>query len=120
MTDNKLKIFVSVVHAGSFTGASHLLGCSQPSISQNIQQLEAECGGPLLQRSKGSVSLTPRGERFYGYAKRILSLYEKLNAEMSSGEVIQDAVLLDLGGGSMAEVGVREGKLEISLKSANN
>ena len=120
MSDNKLKIFVTVVRTGSFTAAAHKLGCSQPSISQNILQLETEAGGQLLERSRGEVHLTPKGERFYKYAERMLALYRRLELEMNGGEVQPDDVLLDLGSGNTAEVGVRDGKIEITLKSANN
>ncbi len=119
MTDNKLRVLVTVARTGSFTEAARLLGCSQPLISQTVSGLEQQAGGPLLERSKGSVRLTPRGIRFCEYARQILSLYEKLDAEMHGGALPAENVLLDLGDGKSAEVSVHDGKLEISLKSAN-
>ena len=120
ITDGRLKVFVTLAECGSFTEAAHLLGCSQPSVSQNIAQLEDASGCRLFLRNKGSVALTPAGERFLGYARRILSLYENLSLEMSGQTMDVEALSLDLGNGSMAEISVREGKLEIGLKSTNN
>ena len=42
MTDNRLKIFVAVAETGGFTAAAHRLKLSQPAVSQNVAQLEAE------------------------------------------------------------------------------
>ena len=119
-TDNRLKIFVAVARSGSFTRAARSLGCSQPSVSQNIAQLESDAGCALFERGRGSVSLTASGKLFYSYAQRILSMYERLDMELSGKAVPQENLQLDLGGGQCAEVSVKDGKIEIGLKSANN
>ena len=118
ITDNRLKVFVTLCECRSFTAAARRLGCSQPSVSQNVAQLEAEAGCALIERGR-SISLTEAGKRFLVYAKRILGLYSRLDAEMRGEEAPQEAVSLELGDGKVAEVSVREGKLEIDLKSAN-
>jgi DNA-binding transcriptional LysR family regulator len=61
-----LEIFRAVVVAGSITKASHRIGLSQPSISQQLAKLEESLGVQLINRNRaGSVSLTPAGEFWY-------------------------------------------------------
>jgi len=46
---------------------------AQPSLSQQIQKLEAEVGQPLFDRLPRAVLLTEAGKRFQGFAQRILA-----------------------------------------------
>jgi Bacterial regulatory helix-turn-helix protein, lysR family len=46
----QLEYFVTVVNEGSFTRAAELLQVSQPGLSRQIQALERDLGGPLLER----------------------------------------------------------------------
>jgi len=73
--DNRLKIFFAVVECGSFTSAARKLGVTQPSVSQNIAELEREMGTQFFVRSKTEISLTPDGELFLGYARQIKHWY---------------------------------------------
>ena len=57
----QLEYFVTVVDEGSFTRAAELLQVSQPGLSHQIQALERELGGPLLERLPRRVRLTPAG-----------------------------------------------------------
>ena len=112
ITDNRLKIFVSLAETGSFTAAARRLGISQPAVSHCVSQLEADAGTPLLVRGKGKVSLTPAGERFLLYSRRILSLYDA----MLSGPVSPEApVELALGDGRTASISASCGKLQIDI-----
>jgi len=49
------------------------LSIVQPSLSQQIQQLEEELGFPLLRRTKRSVELTDAGKVFLSEARQILA-----------------------------------------------
>lgn len=54
MKDDRLlemRVFISVIEAGGFTAAAHLLGVSQPFVSQSIHSLERRLGVKLLHRS---------------------------------------------------------------------
>jgi DNA-binding transcriptional LysR family regulator len=65
-TFRQLEIYRAVVVAGSITRASHRIGLSQPSISQQLAKLEDSLGVQLINRNRtGSVSLTPAGEYWY-------------------------------------------------------
>src|ERR1700679_3449568 len=57
----QLEYFVTVLDEGSFTRAAELLQVSQPGLSHQIQALERQLGGPLLERLPRGGRLTPAG-----------------------------------------------------------
>jgi DNA-binding transcriptional LysR family regulator len=69
----QLEYFITVVDEGSFTGAAELLGVSQPGLSHQIQTLEQELGGPLLERLPRKVRLTPAGRTALPHARASLA-----------------------------------------------
>lgn len=68
-----LRYFVAVAEELNFTRAAARLGTAQPSLSQQIIQLEAHVGTPLLVRNKRRVRLTPAGRVYFREAKDIVS-----------------------------------------------
>ena len=69
-TFRQLEIFRAVVVSGSITKASHRIGLSQPSISQQLAKLEESLGVQLINRNRtGSISLTPAGEFWHRSAQ---------------------------------------------------
>ena len=71
MEDYRIKVFMAVCSAGSFTKAAERLGITQPAVSQNIAELEKYIGTSVFSRSGGKVSLTPQGEIFRRSAEKI-------------------------------------------------
>ena len=116
ITDNRLRIFVTLAECGSFTAAARRLNISQPAVSQCASQLEADAGAPLLVRGRGELTLTPLGERFLLYARRILSLYDSLSSELSGTPPLPDSATLTLDHSHTVIVSVIDGKLQIDLK----
>ncbi|HET9218302.1 MAG TPA: LysR substrate-binding domain-containing protein [Terriglobia bacterium] len=71
-----LKYFVAVAEELNFTRAAARLHTSQPSLSQQIRQLEAALGIALLERSRQHVALTSAGRIYLREAKDILARIE--------------------------------------------
>ena len=67
-----LRYFLAVAEAGSFSRAANRVGISQPSISQQMRDLEAGLRVTLFQRRGKRISLTPAGAIFEGHARTIL------------------------------------------------
>ena len=61
---NDVAIFVQVVRCGSFAEASRRLGVPPNTLSRRVQQLEAQLGTRLMQRSTRHLTLTSAGQVF--------------------------------------------------------
>jgi len=73
MEMHQLRYFVAVADEGHFSRAAQKVHVAQPSLSQQIQKLEAEVGQPLFDRLPRTVLLTEAGNRFRAFAQRILA-----------------------------------------------
>lgn len=76
MEIHQLRYFLAVAQTGSFTAAAKACHVSQPSLSAQVAKLEAELGGPLIERSRQGARLTKRGELFRGRAAEALRQLE--------------------------------------------
>ncbi|RJQ82261.1 LysR family transcriptional regulator [Pseudonocardiaceae bacterium YIM PH 21723] len=81
----QIEHFLSVVRAGSFTGAAQRVHIVQSALSASIRKLEAELGTQLFERTTRRVVLTEAGRAFLPSAHRIL-------AEVVSGRGAVSAV----------------------------
>ncbi len=73
MEVHQLRYFVAVVQEGGFSRAAETVRVAQPSLSQQIQKLEAEVGQPLFDRFARGVSLTEAGHKLLPFARRVLT-----------------------------------------------
>jgi LysR family hca operon transcriptional activator len=71
-----LRYFVAVSEELNFTRAAARLRTAQPSLSQQIRQLEKHIGAQLLDRNRHRVALTNAGRIFLQQARDILSRVE--------------------------------------------
>ncbi|QRN02408.1 LysR family transcriptional regulator [Legionella sp. MW5194] len=71
-----LQCFLAVAETHSFTKAALRVGRTQSAISQQIAKLEQLVEKQLITRGR-DLSLTPDGELFLGYAKRIYELHRE-------------------------------------------
>ncbi len=74
MTFRQLSIFRAVHDTGSLTGAAAELSVTQPAVSMQMKELQAELGTALFQARGRRLALTEAGEELLGYAVRILAL----------------------------------------------
>src|SRR5205823_221869 len=79
-----LRYFLAVAEAGSFSRAADRLGISQPSVSQQMRDLEAGLRVALFQRRGKRILLTPRGLIFQEHARVILRQLENFLQELNS------------------------------------
>lgn len=78
LTLKQLRYFEALAEHRHFGNAAAVCSVSQPALSVQIQQLEAELGTPLFERAARQVRLTPFGEDFATRARDILSRVEEL------------------------------------------
>lgn len=72
-----LTTFVRAAHSGTLSATAIQVGRTQSTVTMQIQRLEETLGQTLFHRSGSGVSLTGSGERFLGYAERILKLHDE-------------------------------------------
>ncbi|WP_374356146.1 LysR family transcriptional regulator [Limnohabitans sp.] len=73
-----LGFFVSLVNAGSLSGAAREQGISSAAVSRHLSLMESRLGFALLNRTTRRMSLTPEGEVYLDYARRIHDDIEEL------------------------------------------
>jgi LysR family cyn operon transcriptional activator len=78
-----LRYFLAVAEAGSFSRAADRLGISQPSVSQQMRDLEAGLRVSLFQRRGKRILLTSRGLIFQEHARAVLRQLENFLQELS-------------------------------------
>jgi LysR family nitrogen assimilation transcriptional regulator len=83
MDIRQILYFKSVADCGSFAKASERLHISQPAISIQIGQLEAELNAELLVRHARGVRLTEAGRVFLDHSRDILARLDQARAAVS-------------------------------------
>ena len=73
MEFRQLEAFVATAELKSFSQAAKYLYLSQSTVSSHIQNLEDDLGKKLLLRTTKSITLTPEGETFLAYARKIVA-----------------------------------------------
>ena len=74
---NDFYYFVQVVDRGGFTAAGRTLRVPKSTLSHRIQQLEAELGVRLLNRTSRRFGMTDAGGEFYRHAVAMLQQAEQ-------------------------------------------
>ncbi|MDR2443968.1 MAG: LysR family transcriptional regulator [Deltaproteobacteria bacterium] len=93
-----LRNFLAVAREGTISGAANLVRLSQPALSRQLMDLEAQLGKTLFMRGKRQITLTYEGMLLRRRAYEIIELVEKTRAEIrASNEEISGDVYF--GGG---------------------
>lgn len=77
MEFNQLESFLKVVKYKSFSKAAKELYLTQPTVSNNIQNLEKELKTTLLDRKSKTITLTDSGKAFYKYAVELINVRDQ-------------------------------------------
>jgi DNA-binding transcriptional LysR family regulator len=78
-----MRAFVRVVETGTFTRAAELLEVPKPTLTKQIQQLEAHLRAKLLNRTTRRVTVTMDGAAYYERAQRLLSELDELDSSLT-------------------------------------
>lgn len=99
MNFSNIQTFLSVARYGSISAAASILYISQPAVSARLQQLEEALGVTLIERKKGtkSVSLTAQGKAFIPLAERWVTLYEETSGFAQQQQLTPLRVVCSLG-----------------------
>jgi len=77
-----LKLFVTVVEAGSITAGAERVHLAVAAASTRIRNMELELGTPLLNRERQGVQPTPAGRTLIHHARLLLQQAERMRGEL--------------------------------------
>jgi DNA-binding transcriptional LysR family regulator len=86
MQIESLKVFCDLAETKSFTKAAQINNVTQSAVSQTISALERRFNSLLIERSKKNFRLTPEGDVFYDFSKRILQTCDALHSKLQEIE----------------------------------
>ncbi|EIW21008.1 MULTISPECIES: LysR family transcriptional regulator [Pelosinus] len=78
----QIQYFLAVAECKHFTRAADQLFVSQSALSQQITKLENDLGMKLINRVKHPIQLTPAGQDFMLYAKKITHEVEQMHQNL--------------------------------------
>ena len=90
---SKYLVLLTVSETGSLTAAAERLGYTQSGISHMIADLEAECGFPLVMRSKSGSALTREGERLIEPVRAIARAREQIESTVDEINGLRSGVV---------------------------
>jgi DNA-binding transcriptional LysR family regulator len=126
---HQLRCFLATYELGSLTAAADQLGYSQPSISEQIRNLERSVGGTLFTRVGRGVVPTPSAEAMRPHAERtVAAADETARAAMSVTALETGTIRFGMFGTSrlyasadlVAEVLERHPKVRVELVGQNS
>src|SRR5882724_10537382 len=79
---DKLRLFLVVLEEGSLRRTAERLHISQSAITRQLQQLEHDLGGRILERTAAGVRPTSGGHALAEKAKTLLADYDSTMAEV--------------------------------------
>lgn len=88
-----MRLFKTVMEAGSLSAAGRLTGQSPASVSRKIVRLERAVGAKLLIRTSRSLSLTSMGEIYLGRVSVILDQIDNLKTAISEQQTVPRGAL---------------------------
>jgi DNA-binding transcriptional LysR family regulator len=84
MDPRRVLTFRAVAEQRSFSRAAEALSLTQPSVSNQVAQLEREIGARLLDRGPGGLRLTPEGEILLAHADAIFERFQLAETQLAA------------------------------------
>lgn len=84
---------LAALETGSFTKAAEQLGYTQSAVSQLIKTIEQELETQLIVRSRSGVTLTPDGEQYLPYIKKICNAIRELENKKNVMQGLDSGVI---------------------------
>ena len=78
-----LKYFLAIAEHRNLTKAAQELYISQPTLTKYLQKLEKEMGGKVFRKNGHQYDLTFLGQRYLSYARKVLTLHQDWEKELS-------------------------------------
>ena len=79
----QIQVFLAVSELLNFSRAAEKIHLTQPTVSGHLKTLERYLKVQLVERGGKEVRLTPAGELFHPFARRIFTLQERARREMA-------------------------------------
>ena len=92
-----LRYFVATVNEPNLSKAAESTFTTQPNLSRQLAELEAELGQPLFDRSRRKLVLTPQGEFLYSRAKKIIEMFDRTQDEVRQFEGLSGKIIIAAG-----------------------
>lgn len=96
MEKRQCEYFLTIAQEKNISKAAEKLFISQPSLSKFLIGLEKETGHKLFLRNRNQLEITEEGKIYLKYAKKFLSLENRMIQELSSRRA-KDSSKLSLG-----------------------
>ena len=94
---SQIVCFLTIAEENSFSRAALRLGMAQSAVSQKLRRLEDQVGFRLFDRTSRQVQLSPQGQEFAPYARRLIEA--EANARNAARHLAEkDRHTLRLGG----------------------
>ncbi len=88
-----LGFFVALANAGSLSAAAREQGVSTAAVSRHLGQMESRLGFALLNRTTRRMNLTPEGEVYLDYARKIQSDIDDLSDRLLGSNAAPQGLL---------------------------
>ncbi len=79
----QIQVFLAVSELLNFSRAAEKIHLTQPTVSGHLKALEEQLKVKLIERGRRGVRLTPAGELFHPFARRIFTLQERAAKELN-------------------------------------
>jgi len=88
-----LGFFIALANAGSLSAAAREQGISPAAVSRHLGLMESRLGIPLVNRTTRRMGLTPEGEVYLEYARKIMGDIEGLENHLLGSTVAPQGLL---------------------------